>query len=186
MNIQLLGFIINFSFLDLVLITGVGFLLVIFIFFRYSIIRKGQITRSLNMSLFLITLPHKAKDQDSGIQKNEKESISVMEQFLASLVSLREGPIKRFLYGPPYFAFEIATPVTSNEIFFYLACPRHFENLIEKQILSFYPMAQVEKTEDYNIFTPEGKTAAAYLKLAKKNILPIKTYQVLEEEKVFL
>ena len=182
MNIQLFGFIINFSFLDLVLITGVGFLLVIFIFFRYSIIRKGQITRSLNMSLFLITLPHKAKDQDSGIQKNEKESISVMEQFLASLVSLREGPIKRFLYGPPYFAFEIATPVTSNEIFFYLACPRHFENLIEKQILSFYPMAQVEKTEDYNIFTPEGKTAAAYLKLAKKNILPIKTYQVLEED----
>ena len=45
--------------------------------------RDGRVERALNMSLFLITLPRHSKKDENG--KNEKDVISVMEQFYSSL-----------------------------------------------------------------------------------------------------
>ena len=70
--------------------------------------RRGEITRALNMSLFLITLPKKAKPVEGEAAKSAKEIISVMEQFYASLSNLREKK-GAFIYGQPHLVFEIAT-----------------------------------------------------------------------------
>jgi hypothetical protein len=142
---------------------------------------KGQITRALNMSLFLITLPKKVKKEEGEAPKAQKEIISVMEQLYASLSNIKETK-GTFLYGQPYLVFEIATPHAGEEIAFYMAVPRNYEDVIEKQIHGFYPQAAIEKTEDYNIFNPEGGVAGAYLKLAKSYVLPFKTYQNLETD----
>jgi len=142
---------------------------------------QKQVTRALNMSLFLITLPKKVKAPEGEAAKSAKEIISVMEQFYASLSNLREKK-GTFLYGQPHLVFEIATPQIGEEISFYLAVPRGYEDVLEKQIHGFYPQASVEKTEDYNIFNPTGQTAGAYLKLVKNYVLPFKTYQNLETD----
>ncbi|OGZ41256.1 MAG: hypothetical protein A3I88_02915 [Candidatus Portnoybacteria bacterium RIFCSPLOWO2_12_FULL_39_9] len=142
---------------------------------------KGQITRALNMSLFLITLPKKAKKEEGEAPKTKKEIISVMEQLFASLSNIKETK-GTFVYGQPYLVFEIATPQIGEEIAFYLAAPKNYGEVIEKQIHGFFPQAAVEKTEDYNIFNPEGGAAGAYLKLAKSYVLPLKTYQHLETD----
>jgi hypothetical protein len=142
---------------------------------------KGRLTRALNMSLFLISLPKKIKKEEGEAPKSEKEIISVMEQLYSSLSSIRETR-DTFIYGQPHLVFEIATPQVGEEISFYLAVPRRYENVIEKQIHGFFPEASVEKTEDYNIFNPTGAVAGAYLKLAKSYVLPFKTYQNLETD----
>lgn len=142
---------------------------------------KGQITRALNMSLFLITLPKKVKKEEGEAPKTQKEIISVMEQLFASLSHIKENK-SAFIYGQPYLVFEIATPQIGEEISFYLAAPRNYGEVIEKQIHGFYPQAAVAKTEDYNIFNPSGGAAGAYLKLAKSYVLPLKTYQNLETD----
>ena len=140
---------------------------------------KGRITRALNMSLFLISLPKKIKKGEGETPKSEKEIISIMEQLYSSLSNIKETK-DVFIYGQPHLVFEIATPEQGEEISFYLALPTRYENIIEKQIHGFYPEASIEKVEDYNIFNPEGTVAGAYLKLAKNYVLPFKTYQNLE------
>ena len=64
----------------------------------------------------------------------------------------------------------------------YMAVPRSMNDVIEKQIHSYYPTAEVTKVEDYNIFNPEGATAGAYVKYEKEQILPFRTYQKLESD----
>ncbi|MBL7154983.1 MAG: type IV secretory system conjugative DNA transfer family protein [Candidatus Portnoybacteria bacterium] len=143
---------------------------------------KGRLTRALNMSLFLITLPKKkVKKEEGEVPKSEKEIISVMEQLYASLSNIRETK-DVFIYGQPHLVFELATPQVGEEIIFYLAVPRGYEEVIEKQIHGFYPEASIVRTEDYNIFNPAGAVSGAYLKLARSYVLPFKTYQNLEKD----
>lgn len=142
---------------------------------------KGRITRALNMSLFLVTLPRKTRREEGEAPKSEKDIVAVMEQLYSSLSNIKESK-DVFVYGQPYLAFEIATPQVGEEIAFYMAVPRRYEDVIEKQIHGFYPDASIEKTEDYNIFNPEGAAAGSYLKLARGYVLPFKTYQNLETD----
>jgi len=143
---------------------------------------KGHLTRALNMSLFLITLPKKKiKKEEGEAPKSEKEIISVMEQLYASLSNIRETK-DVFIYGQPHLVLEIATPQIGEEIAFYLALPRGYEDVIEKQIHGFYPEASIARTEDYNIFNPQGVSAGSCLRLAKSYVLPFKTYQNLEKD----
>jgi len=101
---------------------------------------RGRLARALNMTLFLITLPKKVKKEQGEAPKSQKEIISVMEQLYASLSNIRETK-ETFIYGQPHLAFEIATPQIGEEIAFYMAVPRGYEDVIEKQIHGFYSEA---------------------------------------------
>ncbi len=133
------------------------------------------------MTTLSVSVPKEIKRQDENIN-TQREAIAVMEQLFAGLSNIREGIVKRLIYGPFYLSFEIATPIDSNEIFFYISIPKKFREIIEKQIQSFYPAAEVKIQEDYNIFVPNGGSAAAYMTLKKSHIFPIKTYQKLESD----
>ncbi len=140
---------------------------------------RGKITRSLNMALFLIKMPLETKEDIPGEER--KNRIGIMEQFLASLASLKERDyIKQAIYGQPCIILEMAVPFVGLEICFYLAAPKKYETFFEKQIFGFYPNATVERIEDYNIFNPDGQSAGGFFTLAQKNVLPIKTYRSLE------
>jgi len=145
---------------------------------------KGRIIRALNMRLFLITVPREVpKTGEQQSQKSDKERIAVAEQFLSSLVQIKsKGWWQKFYYGPLHIVFEIAVPHIGEEICFYAAVPRGFEDFFEKQIHGFYPNASVKLVEDYNIFAPNTETCGGYLSLSKKYILPFRTYQNLEAD----
>jgi len=139
-----------------------------------------KVSRALSMRLFLVTLPQEKK-KEGEFQKSEKEIISVMEQFFASLSNLKEKSFFKALTGErPTIVFEIAIPSVGEEINFYIACPRKFAGVLEKTVLGFYPKAQIEPVEDYNIFNAEGTAVGSVLVLAKTSVLPIKTYFGLE------
>jgi len=133
---------------------------------------KRRIARALNMSLFLISFP---KKEEIPQGKTEKEIIAPMEQVYASFSNLVSE--KKGFWPKPYLVLEIATPSKEEEISFYIACPSHYGDILEKTIHGFFPEANIEKTEDYNIFNPEGEASGCYFKLKRFYALPIRTYQ---------
>ena len=140
---------------------------------------KGQLARALNMSLFLITLPREERKEG---QRSDKELIAVMEQLYASFTSIHSKGWNRFLYGEPYIALEMAVHHLGEEIHFYMAVPRSYEQIFEKQVHGLYPTAEVQRIKDYNIFNPHGASAGAYVQLKNEPILPLRTYAKLESD----
>ncbi len=158
------------------------FFLVVFLgcYLFYKLIQgKGRVTRALNMVLFSVSLP-KASSSDEKSRKPFKEMVAVMEQFYSSLSNLKERGTKAFLYGQPVFSFEIAVPHVGEEICFYVACPKRFKDVMEKQIHGFFSAADVHQSPDYNIFNPQGVSLASYILPTKGIYLPFRTYQSLE------
>jgi len=136
---------------------------------------RGFFTRGMNLTLFLVTLPQR-------VEKEEKISLEdylkTTEQFYSSLAGIKEPSfLKRFLLGNPAFVFEIAVHRIGEEIYFYVACPRSIAGMIEKQILGFWPKAQVQPVPDYNIFNPTGHSTGIQVSLVRSAILPLKTYR---------
>ena len=135
------------------------------------------------MSLFLITLPRDSSTSPGqGQQRTEKELISVMEQLYSSFSNIHSKGWNKFLYGEPYLALEMAVHHVGEEIFFYMAVPKTYEQIFEKQVHGFFSAAEVEKVKDYNIFNPNGVSLGAYVKLSANQMLPFKTYQNLQSD----
>jgi len=167
-------------------LTEIIFALVfLFLLFFLSIIlinkakKKNLLTLGMNLELFLVTIPQEVvnKEKDFSLQEYFKN----VEQFynsLAGIYSIKKGGfLDKWLRGSPYLVFEIAVPRIGEEIYFYFASPRYLSQLIEKQILGFWPKAQIQPVSDYNIFNPIGKSVGTIGLLAKDPVYPLKSYQ---------
>lgn len=156
-------------------IAGVFALLAIF----YFVYRKWQDKESFHLSMGLVLLsvkiPNKSTEEIQQAGKQEKDYIKVMEDFYSNLVSLRSEGV----FGvKPWVTFEIAK--VRGEICFFVAAPKKYEGFIEKRINSLYPDAQVEKTNDFNIFGYKEQVFCGFVKTIRPVYLPIKTYNFIE------
>ena len=146
---------------------------------------KALMNRSMNEDLEMIRVA-KQHDSDQNAQNPDlwKEEIGAMEQLLASFAQLRDRKLswKAMLYGKPTITLEIANPANDEEILFYVAVPRKFRSSLEKQVHSYFPDSMIEKEEDYTIFSPGSYTAMGIIKLAKSGALPIKTYEMMDND----
>ncbi len=134
--------------------------------------------KSLNMTLFEITLPPSKEEADK--QKSFKEFIGAMEQFYAGMHSISEGKNNE---RENYFTLEVALSNNSDEVIVFAAIPNKHLSLFEKQILSFYHDAKInEVKDDYNIFNQKGGSAGAYASFSERAVLPIKTYENIEHD----
>jgi len=117
--------------------------------------------QGMNLQLFSVTLPQITnKDKDKTISL--AEFFKTAEQFYNSLTGLGRGRRALFV-DAPHFVFEIAVHRAGEQIHFYVAAPRASAGMMEKQILSFWPKAQIQSTTDYNIFNPNGNLLVAQL-----------------------
>ncbi len=164
----------------IIVIAVVWYLIKAFITFRV------HMTESLNATLDVIRVTQPKKDENEtreGKQAKEKEEVSKMEHLLMSLSDLPKGKLlHRIFYGRPQLSFEVSVSSEGEQIVFYVAMPRKFQELVEKHIHSFFPTAHIERIKDYTIFRPTGVTVGSRLKLKKKDSFPIKTYQRLETD----
>lgn len=138
---------------------------------------RGVLARGMNLTLLLVTLPQRI-DKEKGKEVSLEEYLKTAEQFYSSLAGIREpNLIKRVLLGNPAFVFEIAVHRIGEEIYFYVACPRSIVSMIEKQILAFWPKAQIQPAQDYNIFNPTGVSTGARAFLKRSSIFPLKSFR---------
>ena len=134
--------------------------------------------KSLNMTLFEITLPPPREEADK--QKGFKEFIGAMEQFYAGMNSISEGKNNE---KENYFTLEVALNNVSDEVVVYAAIPNKHITLFEKQVLSFYHDAKIhEVSDDYNVFNEKGGSAGAYASFSERSVLPIKTYDNIDHD----
>ncbi|MFA6306858.1 MAG: type IV secretory system conjugative DNA transfer family protein [Patescibacteria group bacterium] len=79
-----------------------------------------------------------------------------------------------------HFSFEIVAD--HKFISFYVVAPRAMGRYLEQQIQAYYPEAVLEEAEDYNIFSPRGRTIAGFIKPKRGFIFPLKTYNKMEAD----
>jgi GTPase SAR1 family protein len=149
------------------------------------ILKKKQISRGLNLDIFQVKVPKNFGSDDA--KKEEKDMIAMMEQLYSSFSYLnnKSGGFDLFeLFSvKPYISLEIVSPIEKDEILFFIGVPRAYRSVVEKQIHSFYPGAELVDVPDYNAFVKDNvNVKAAYLKLKKSPVLPIKTYMDLESD----
>ncbi len=167
--------------LALFLITGV--LAYIFLAF-FSRRQVGHLRSLLGCSVYLIQAPKLTQEQKENSQKNYKELIGAAEQIYSACLNIGSvGFWKQFLEGPPVIAFEIVSPTHENQINFFVAISKAYEQEIVKTIQGAYPEAHLEKvSEDYSIFKLHQVQAGSIIKLAGNDFLPIQTYLNLAQD----
>ncbi len=144
--------------LGLLGLLGLGYLFLQW--FRY----RNREKRSLEYVLLQISLP-----------RNNEIKIDAAEQLFASLYALKKGGIKKYVTAQPHLSFEIVGE--HEDIKFYVSCHQGIVDLVEKQIYSAYPGAEVKRVDEYNIFSEEGKVVFGELRLSSSPYFPIKTYK---------
>ena len=127
---------------------------------------------SMEMVLLSVRIPPKTAEEVQQSGRQEKDWIRVMEDFYANLVSLSP---RGFLAPKPWVALEVAK--VKGEICFYAAAPRRYISFLEKRINSIYPDAQIEKSNDFNIFGPKESVFCGFAKTIRPVFLPLKTYE---------
>jgi len=134
--------------------------------------------KSLNMTLFEVTLPPPENETDKA--KGFKEFIGGMEQFYAGMMSIAEDKRNE---KENYFTLEVALGNQSDEVVVYVAIPDKHISLFEKQIMAYYHNAKInEVTNDYNVFNEGGSSVGAYATLSERVVLPIKTYENIDHD----
>lgn len=156
----------------------------ILISYIYILRKKENLKRTLRLSFLRVTMPKKNSDLDEKqeTQRDFKETISIMEQLLASLKSIQSSKIKTKIFWQDHFSLEYIAH--GWEIFFYIVCPYEYKDLFEKQINGFYPDAIIEETPEVNIFSNRKYYNGTYLDLVKDFYYPLKTYQKLESDPI--
>lgn len=135
--------------------------------------------------ILLLTVPKeqqlKEKAGDATIEQI-RGYIATAETFFAAIGGLKpEHGFHSWFFGRhDHITFEIIA--NGGLIYFYVAVPRKYRNLIEQQMQAQYPFIQIEETDDYNMFKPTDIAAGAYLRFEKTSAYPFKTYPQLDSD----
>ncbi|MDP3953396.1 MAG: type IV secretion system DNA-binding domain-containing protein [bacterium] len=168
--------------MNLYIFAALGFptiILLIFVFVRKAQ-GRGLITRALNLALYAVTVPVAEVEEGKTPKEQLEQLVAPMEQLLGYFAGLKAGGLKATLYGQPYITLEMAVGRGSKEIFNYIAVPRVYETAFEKQLHSFFPHAEVQKTADYSIFTENSFVSGSEIRATGSSLLSLMTYKSLE------
>ncbi|MCL5774593.1 MAG: type IV secretion system DNA-binding domain-containing protein [Patescibacteria group bacterium] len=165
----------------LLLALSIVFGMVFFYFYKRHVYHTKHVMPRTKDWVFLeIQMPKEAsEDKDKQKTQDEKKNlIAVAEQLFTTLSE--SGHEKGWLLGKDYYSFEIAC--TDKKISFYINCPKHLQELVEKQLQAQYPHAFVEQVKGYNPFQDGGQIEVDELQLAKQYIYPFRTYKTTETD----
>lgn len=157
------------------------FVLVFWYYFKLHIYHTKYILKRVKSWVFLeIQMPKDGAGEENKPQGTEekKNLIAVAEQLYTTLSDI--GQKGNMFHPGDYFSFEIAC--IDKKIAFYINCPRHLQDIIEKQIHAQYPDAYIDEIRGYNPFIKGGEVDGVELQLAKKSVYPIRTYRSLETD----
>ncbi|MBI4232070.1 type IV secretory system conjugative DNA transfer family protein [Candidatus Peregrinibacteria bacterium] len=153
----------------------------------YNILRYLYFSSVSKKRIFLrISLPREdsPKDKEKQTEKDFREKIAIMAQFFRNLHETRElnvwNALKVKLIKHNTFSFELVAH--QKLLDFYVTTPPYYREIIEKQITSYYPDADIQPMEPYDLNEKEGKIKAYYAYTEKDAHFPIKTYKVIEND----
>ncbi len=104
--------------------------------------------RRKHQRFILVSLPREdsQKDKEKATEKDFREKIGEMEQLYRGLHEIREltlrNRIRVMLFQNAWVSFELF--VEKKELSFYVVTDEHYVDIVEKQITSFYPSADIQ------------------------------------------
>ncbi len=127
-----------------------------------------------------------AKDNEKKEEKDFKEKVSIMEQCFRNLHELSElslsNIIRTTLFDCNIISFDL---VASKKIIdFYIATPEKYRVLIEKQVTTYYPNADIVPEPQYPLVNKGNKLKMYFAYLKKPYWFPFKTYKNLENDPI--
>jgi hypothetical protein len=135
-------------------------------FFAKKIREKAMHRRSLNSDIFEIRLP-KTSDADA----------QAADQLFSGLTAISESHkniFQKLFKTKRSVSFEIVG--LPESIRFYVIAPKSISELVEKQIHATHPEADIQRSDEYNIFHEDSRVEFAELVLAEEYYKPIRTY----------
>lgn len=117
-------------------------------------------------------------EKQKNTDDERKKQIGIAEQLFTTLSGI--GHDKGWFEARDYLTFEIAS--SEQKISFYINCPRHLKELVEKQIQAQYPHSFVDEVQGYNPFQKGGEVRAVELVQNKGYFYPIRTYEDTETD----
>jgi hypothetical protein len=149
-------------------------------FMVFEGLRKKTWLPRLKQSVFLHVSVPKDVNVDQEAQKEEKDMISVAEQFFATISEISKKDFNHLFGIDDYISFEMAAE--GKNISFYINVPKRLQILVEKHLHAQYPKAHIEKVKIYNIFKGDSGITGAEIGLQRDSIYPFKTYKNMETD----
>ncbi|MFH0820286.1 MAG: type IV secretory system conjugative DNA transfer family protein [Candidatus Peregrinibacteria bacterium] len=143
--------------------------------------------RAKDLVYIKVTLPRSDSklDQEKRTEKDFKEKVAVMAQLYRALYEIRElnlwNLIKTKIWQADDISFELF--VENQQLNFYVVVDKEFQNIVEKQITTFYKDADVQITYKPYVLFEKGKKAKAYFMYAKRPFwFPFQCYKEMEQD----
>ena len=125
-----------------------------------------------------------SKDNEKKEEKDFKEKLSIMEQCFRNIHELSElslrNIIKTTLFDSNIISFDIVAQ--KKVIDFYLVTPAVYRELLEKQITSYYPNADIIPVEKYKLVTPGNRLRMYFAYISQPFWFPFKSYKYSEND----
>ena len=163
----------------------VGSILFVYIFI-HSLRYMHRIIASKHLVFLRVTLPREdsTKDKEREVEKDFREKIAIMAQFYRNIHETRElnlmNMIKTKIFHSNIFTFELVAH--QKIVDFYVTTPKYYQDIIEKQITSYYPSADIQPLEEYDLKLKGNKIKGYYAYTMKNYFFPIKTFKVIEND----
>lgn len=131
---------------------------------------KTDLAKSLGLRIYEIILPNKK----NGEQRDYKQTVKLMEQFIAGMQSVASDPKNR---ERSFYTLELALAEGADDMSMFVTVPKERGDLFEKQLLGLFEDVRItEVYDDYNIFAYEGVSSASYGIASDHDVLQTKVY----------
>ncbi len=180
----------NFYFFGFVILMLILLIIIAIIFIARSFLRsRARHDKSIERMLLQVLVPKERKSEGSGGQAGQddrleqvKEEIALTETFFASIAGLKaERGFSAFMQNrEDHFGFEIVG--RGGLIYFYIDTPSKYSEFIILQVQAQYPHAEIDKVEDYNLFSESSKILGAYLTPQNPSVFPFRTFKTLDSD----
>lgn len=171
-----------------IMILGISFGFVAYLFYRKALRRAKNIERGLKMVPLLIHLPPRSSDTEAGardVREVMREKVGQAQVLYNMIAGTATEGFKSRFYGQRHIALEMVA--SAGMIHFYAAVPVALVEVVSNAIQTAYPGAQIEESEDHNLFNPQSKltgTTGGELVLKTKSAYPIATIDKLERDPI--
>jgi len=143
--------------------------------------RRRILTRRIsNLVLLEVRVTKESGKKEDEPFKAFRDYAAAAEQLFSAFSTFFDSRLESWWYGQPVFSFEIIA--REGQIYFFVGVPKNFREAVEKQILSYYPHAQIEPSNDFRLFEKGMESVIGKVDLVRQYIYPLKTYQELETD----
>ena len=125
-------------------------------------------------------------DTEKRTEKDFKEKVAMMEQLYRALWEVKS---LTFWQGIHFWMFRHLTIsfemfVEGGELTFYVLCDKNLVSIVEKQITSFYPEAEVLPKQAPEIWKKGTSLVGYHMALQKKYWFPIRMYEQMQDDPI--